>query len=273
MSEKTVRYEVEGPLAVLTLNRPKKLNAINTEMMADINGAMNQAEEDIKVRAIVLQAEGKSFSAGFDLDDEVWEAKGEQELRATLEQDFDLIMRFWDSPKPTVSAVQGYCLGGGMEMALACDLTVAADNALFGEPEVSIASGVVALLLPWFTGPKLAKELLLTGDTKVPAERIYEMGLINRVVALDELRDNALELAETIAMNDRLSVEITKRAINRSLEIGGMRKALLDAFEADIAIETAESDEAKKFYEVLHKEGIKSAIEWRKEHVKKLSND
>jgi enoyl-CoA hydratase len=92
-------------------------------------------------------------------------------------------------------------------------------------------------------------------------------------VALDELRDTALELAETIAMNDRLSVEITKRAINRSLEIGGMRKALLDAFEADIAIETAESDEAKKFYEVLHKEGIKSAIEWRREHIKKLSND
>ena len=273
MSEKTVRYKVEGPLAVLTLNRPSKLNAINTTMMADLNEAMNQAEEDIKIRAIVLQAEGKSFSAGFDLDDEVWEAKGEGELRATLEQDFDLIMRFWDSPKPTVSAVQGYCLGGGMEMALACDLTVAAENALFGEPEVSIASGVVALLLPWFTGPKLAKELLLTGDTKVPAERIYEMGLINRVVALDELRDTALKLAETIAMNDRLSVEITKRAINRSLEIGGMRKALLDAFEADIAIETAESDEAKKFYEVLHKEGIKSAIEWRREHIKKLSND
>jgi len=272
MSEKTVRYKVEGPLAVLTLNRPSKLNAINTTMMADLNEAMNQAEADIKIRAIVLQAEGKSFSAGFDLDDEVWEAKGEGELRATLEQDFDLIMRFWDSPKPTVSAVQGYCLGGGMEMALACDLTVAAENALFGEPEVSIASGVVALLLPWFTGPKLAKELLLTGDTKVPAERIYEMGLINRVVALDDLRDTALKLAETIAMNDRLSVE-TKRAINRSLEIGGMRKALLDAFEADIAIETAESDEAKKFYEVLHKEGIKSAIEWRREHIKKLSND
>ena len=84
MSEKTVRYEVEGPLAVLTLNRPNKLNAINTEMMADINESMNQAEEDIKVRAIVLQAEGKSFSAGFYLDDEVCEAKGEQELRATL---------------------------------------------------------------------------------------------------------------------------------------------------------------------------------------------
>ena len=113
----------------------------------------------------------------------------------------------------------------------------------------------------------------MTGDTKVPAQRIYEMGLINRVVALDDLRGTALELAETIAMNDRLSVEITKRAINRSLEIGGMRKALLDAFEADIAIETAESDEAKKFYEVLHKEGIKSAIEWRREHIRKLSND
>ena len=272
MNNQFVTYKVKGPLAIITLNRPEKLNAINVSMVDGINEAMDQAEEDHNIRAIVIQGSGKSFSAGFDLDDEVWDTKDHDAIRAVSEDDFDVIMRFWDSPKPTVAAVQGYCLGGAMEIALSCDITVASKEAMFGEPEVSIASGVVALILPWLTGPKLAKEILLMGDKKIAAQRIYEMGLINRVVELDDLNDCALELAESMAMNDRLAVEITKRAINRSLEISGMKEALLDALEADILIETSESDEAEQFNKVLHEKGIKAALDWRREYVKKLSN-
>jgi len=156
-----------------------------------------------------------------------------------------------------------------MEMALACDITIASDDALFGEPEVSIASGVVALILPWLTGPKLAKELLLTADIKISSQRIYEMGLINRITAPENLRDEALTMAETIAANDRLSVEITKKAINRTMEIAGMREALLDGLEADILLETSQSDEAKQFNEILDKEGLKAALAWRRSTVLK----
>ena len=265
----SLTYEVVGPIATLTLNRPDKLNAINSDMIEAINLAMDDAEDNYNVRAIILQAEGRAFSAGFDLDDEVWDSKEESNIRQALESDFNMVMRFWDSPKPTVAAVQGYCLGGAMEMALACDITVASDDALFGEPEVSIASGVVALILPWLTGPKLAKELLLTADIKVSSQRIYEMGLINRITAPENLRDEALTMAETIAANDRLSVEITKKAINRTMEIAGMREALLDGLEADILLETSQSDEAKQFNEILDKEGLKAALAWRRSTVLK----
>ena len=262
-------YEVDGPIATLTLNRPDKLNAINSDMIEAINLAMDDAEDNYNVRAIILQAEGRAFSAGFDLDDEVWNSKEESNIRQALESDFNMVMRFWDSPKPTVAAVQGYCLGGAMEMALACDITVASEDALFGEPEVSIASGVVALILPWLTGPKLAKELLLTADIKVSSQRIYEMGLINRITAPENLRDEALTIAETIAANDRLSVEITKKAINRTMEIAGMREALLDGLEADVLLETSQSDEAKQFNKILDKEGLKAALAWRRSTVLK----
>jgi len=265
----SLTYEVDGPIATLTLNRPDKLNAINSDMIEAINLAMDDAEDNYNVRAIILQAEGRAFSAGFDLDDEVWDSKEESNIRQALESDFNMVMRFWDSPKPTVAAVQGYCLGGAMEMALACDITIASDDALFGEPEVSIASGVVALILPWLTGPKLAKELLLTADIKISAQRIYEMGLINRITAPENLRDEALTMAETIAANDRLSVEITKKAINRTMEIAGMREALLDGLEADILLETSQSDEAKQFNEILDKEGLKAALAWRRSTVLK----
>ncbi len=205
MSEKTVRYKVEGPLAVLTLNRPSKLNAINTTMMADLNEAMNQAEEDIKIRAIVLQAEGKSFSAGFDLDDEVWEAKGEGELRATLEQDFDLIMRFWDSPKPTVSAVQGYCLGGGMEMALAC--------AVFGQTVsyVFLDDGVYQLLkhqdargIDSKTLGKALETLNLYGieNVCVDADSLSERGIQDSELVLDVKPVSRAPLVELIDQAD-----------------------------------------------------------------------
>lgn len=265
----SLTYEVDGPIATLTLNRPDKLNAINSDMIEAINLAMDDAEDNYNVRAIILQAEGRAFSAGFDLDDEVWDSKEESNIRQALESDFNMVMRFWDSPKPTIAAVQGYCLGGAMEMALACDITIASDDALFGEPEVSIASGVVALILPWLTGPKLAKELLLTADIKISSQRIYEMGLINRITAPENLRDEALTMAETIAANDRLSVEITKKAINRTMEIAGMREALLDGLEADILLETSQSDEAKQFNEILDKEGLKAALAWRRSTVLK----
>lgn len=265
----SLTYEVDGPIATLTLNRPDKLNAINSDMIEAINLAMDDAEDNYNVRAIILQAEGRAFSAGFDLDDEVWNSKEESNIRQALESDFNMVMRFWDSPKPTIAAVQGYCLGGAMEMALACDITVASEDALFGEPEVSIASGVVALILPWLTGPKLAKELLLTADIKVSSQRIYEMGLINRITAPENLRDEALTMAETIAANDRLSVEITKKAINRTMEIAGMREALLDGLEADVLLETSQSDEAKQFNKILDKEGLKAALAWRRSTVLK----
>jgi enoyl-CoA hydratase len=150
-----------------------------------------------------------------------------------------------------------------MELAVACDITLAADDCVFGAPEVQFGSGIVAMLLPWLIGPKHAKELLLTGDDRVPAERALALGLVNRVVPAARLMDEALALARRVAANDRLAVKLTKLAINRSLEAAGMRQALLQALELDVVIETTETPESREFNAILRRDGAKAAIAWR----------
>ena len=271
MPYELISYRTEGALAWLSLKRPDKLNAINAEMIAELNHAMDAAEADEAVRVIILTGEGRAFSAGFDLDmgmaeapaDGLPEAIVKAAIRRELTQDFEIIMRFWDCPKPTIAAVHTYCLGSAMEMAVACDITLAAAGCRFGAPEVKFGSGIVALLLPWFCGPKKAKEWLLSGNDRISSEEAEAWGLVNRVVEPEQLIDAARELALEIASNDQLAVRLTKQAINRSLETAGMRLALLDALEADVEIESTETAESRKFNEILKNEGTRAAIAWR----------
>ena len=262
--EPLVLSERRGAVALLTLNRPEKLNAINVPVIEALDAALDAAEADEAVRVIVVAGAGRAFSAGFDLDIGLGEDKPDPAgVRRALENDFRIIMRFWDSPKPTIAAVHGYCLGSAMELALACDLTIAAEDCRFGEPEVKFGSGIVALLLPWLAGPKATKYLLLTGEDRVSAAEAQVMGLVNRVVPAARLLDEALALAERVAANDPQAVRMTKKAINRSLDIGGMRQALLAALEIDVTIETNETAESREFNEILKRDGAKAAIAWR----------
>ena len=264
MGEPLVRSERRGAIALLTLNRPDKLNAVNVPVIEALDGALDAAEADESVRAIVLAGAGRAFSAGFDLDMGVGDGRPDPaDIRRALENDFRIILRFWDCPKPTIAAVHGYCLGSAMELALACDLTIAADDCRFGEPEVKFGSGIVAMLLPWLAGPKAAKYLLLTGEDRVSAAEVQAMGLVNRVVPASSLMDEALAIAQRIAANDAHAVRLTKQAINRSLDIGGMRQAMQHALEIDIQVEASETAESREFNEILRRDGAKAAIAWR----------
>jgi enoyl-CoA hydratase len=160
-----------------------------------------------------------------------------------------------------------------MELALACDLTVASEECLFGAPEVRFGSGIVAMLLPWLAGPKNAKYLLLSGDDRVTARSALDMGLINRVVPVGQALDQTLELARRVAANDALAVKLTKQAINRSLDIGGLREALRQAFETNVSIETSESAESREFNAILKRDGAKAAIAWRSQRASGRSAD
>jgi enoyl-CoA hydratase len=271
MSFTTLICETEGPLAWITLNRPEKLNAISTVMVAELNRALDLAQADDQVRVILLKGEGRAFSAGFDLEPQAAPGQTREEeiaaLKRELHSDFDLIMRFWDCPKPTVAAIHGYCLGGALEMALACDVTIAARGCHLGEPEVKFGSGIVALLLPYLCGPKRAKELLLTGNDRVTAEQAEAWGLVNRVCDADWLVHEARALARQIARNDQLAVRLTKQAVNTMCEIPRMRDALRHALELDVAIETTETEESRAFNEILKKEGARAAIAWRDRQI------
>lgn len=264
MAYETLTYERDGPVGLITLNRPACLNAINQTMVNEVRELLGAVEGDEAVRALVLSGAGRAFCAGFDLKEEAEDKPTDiAGWRRILEKDFDMIMGFWHLSKPTIAAVRGYCLAGGFELALACDITIAAEGTMFGEPELRFGAGIVALLLPWVTGPKQAKELLLTGADRVPAERALAMGLVNQVVPEGQELETALALARDIAVMDRDAVAMTKSAINRAYEIMGMREALKAGLDTEIMIESLETPERKTFKDIAAREGLKAAIAWR----------
>jgi len=144
---------------------------------------------------------------------------------------------------------------------------VAAEGCRFGAPEVNFGDGIVALILPWVIGVKQAKELLLTGDDNISAQRALAMGLVNHVVAPEDSLAQTLEIARKIAGNDRSAVELTKQAINRSCEIMGMGSALEQNLELAVVIGSQETPESRAFNEVLERDGPKAAILWRREKL------
>ncbi len=259
-----VLFKKYGAVGHIELNRPEKLNAINSEMLDGLTSSLDAALED-DVRAVVLSGAGRSFSAGFDLDMGS-PADGESQpdfLRRELRRYFNGIMRFHDFPKPIIAAVHGHCLGSSMEIAALCDITLAATDCRFGAPEVRFGSGLVCLILPWIVGQKNAREMLFVGSDRISAERAESIGLVNRVLPADELMDAAFAMAKEIAMNDPVAVQLTKKALNRSLDIAGLKKALLEALEIDIEIEVTETPESREFNRILDTEGPKAALAWR----------
>lgn len=269
MPASTIEFEKHGRVADICLNRPDKLNAVNAAMIDELVATLDIAESDEEVRVVILSGNGRAFSSGFDLtmgDGEPGLSEHEF-VRQELERDFDLIMRFWDCPKPTIAAVHGYCLGSSMEISAVCDITIAAEGCRFGAPEVRFGSGIVCLILPWIIGLKHAKELLLQGSADIDASRAEAMGLVNRVVAASHLMQEARTLAAEIALNDALAVRLTKKAIKHSLEMAGMRDALRAALETDIEIETTETPESLAFNEILKSGGPKAALAWRSAQI------
>lgn len=265
MSSSTIEFEKRGPVAEIRLNRPDKLNAVNAAMLEELGVVLDDAEQDGEVRVIILCGNGRAFSSGFDLD--MGEPRAgiskSEFIRQELKRDFEVIMRFWDCPKPTIAAVHGYCLGSSMEISAVCDITIATEDCRFGAPEVRFGSGIVCLILPWIIGLKNANEILLEGSTSIDAGRAQAIGLINRVVPAAKLMEQARSLAGELSLNDPVALRLTKKAIRRSVEIAGMRQALAEALETDIEIETTETPESKTFNAILASDGAKAALAWR----------
>jgi len=260
----TIVFEILDGVARITLNRPERANALNGAMLEEIGRALDAAESDAGVKAIIVRGAGAAFSSGFDLKEQMERRPtGVEQWRPILRKDFDTVMRFWHCPKPTIAAVRGPCLAGACELALACDLTIAAEDAFFGEPELKFGAGIVVMILPWIVGPKAAKEIILTGEDRVSAQRAREIGMINRVVPAAELDEAALRLARHIAAIDPQLVKQTKRAINRGMEAQGMLEALEAALEIDLGIEGAGSPDKAQFMDIARREGLKAALAWR----------
>ena len=264
MNFKTIELSQQGPVALLGLDRPDKLNAINAAMIEEINRALDEIESNDSILAIVVHGNGRAFCSGFDLQAGVAANRStEAEWRAAIDADLELIMRFWHSPKPTIAAVHGYALAGGFEIALACDMTVCDSTSLFGEPELRFGSSIVALLLPWYVNPKRAKKMLLTGQDRMTAEEALQHGIVNEIVEVGEVLKRGLALAREVALMDPDSVRMTKQAINQTYEIMGLGKALRMGADTSVKIETLETELRKQFNQILRSEGMKAALAWR----------
>jgi enoyl-CoA hydratase/carnithine racemase len=264
MDYQTILYERRGPVARLTLNRPRVLNALSVELIREFGHAFDRLEADAEVRAVVLSGAGRAFSAGYDLKESgAQKVSGVVEWRQRLERDLRFTLRVWDCPKPVIAAVHGYCLAGACDLAMMCDLTIAAEGTLFGEPEIRFGSGVVTLVMPWVIGMKKTRELLYTGFDRVTAEEALALGLVNRVVPSDRLEAEAMALAAEIARNDPEAVKLTKIALNRTYERMGIRDALAMNVELDTIMEAAETPMRREFNRIRDEQGLKAAIAWR----------
>jgi enoyl-CoA hydratase len=243
-----VTYDKRGATAIVTMNRPEYRNAQNSVMTYALDAAFGRAVDDDEVKVIVLAGAGKHFSAGHDIgtpgrDVDVhydntaiiwWDHVGRDggDLRYAREMEVYLGMcrRWREIPKPMIAMVQGACIAGGLMLAFVCDLIVATEDAFFGDPVVRMGiPGVEYFAHPWVIGPRAAKEILFTGD-RFSAQRAYEWGMVNRVVASDRLTDETMAIAERIAAMPQFGLALTKRAVNQCEDAMGMRNGMDSVF-------------------------------------------
>jgi enoyl-CoA hydratase/carnithine racemase len=265
MTTPLVTYAVDGRVGVVSLNRPDKLNAISADLKRALLERFHEADRDPATSVVVLRAEGRSFCAGYDIAPNPARAARRFNTLAwheSLTDDVALEMTPWDMVKPVIASVQGHCLGGGCELAMMCDLTVAADDAVFGEPEIRFSNVGPALVMPFVIGLKRARELLYLGDT-IDARTALAYGMVNRVVPRAELETATLVLARRIALIAPEALAGTKLAINRGADAAGFRNAIRAGLDVVAPLYAARTEVGLKFDEIREKEGLGAALRWR----------
>ena len=260
-----VTYNADGRVGIVTLNRPDKLNAISVELRRLLVERFHEADRDPATGVVVLRAEGRSFCSGYDISPNPARAARRGNGLAwheSLTDDVALEMTPWDMVKPVIASVQGHCLGGGCELAMMCDLTIAADDALFGEPEIRFSNVGPALIMPFVIGYKRARELLYLGDT-IDAPTALAYGMVNRVVPRAELSAATMKFARRIALISPEALAGTKRAINRGADAAGFRNAIRAGLDVLAPLYAASTEVGLKFDEIREKEGLGAALRWR----------
>lgn len=216
MTYENIKVETRGKVGLITLDRPHALNALNTDLMSEVSAALGGFERDDGIGAVVIAGGEKAFAAGADIK--------EMQPKGYMDAYFGDFIGVWEQVtrcrKPVIAAVAGYALGGGCELAMMCDIIIAADNAKFGQPEIKLGtfpgSGGTQRL-PRAIGKAKAMDLILTGRM-MDVEEAERAGLVSRIVPLDRLLDEALSVAETIAGMSLPSVTMAKEAVNRAFE-------------------------------------------------------
>ncbi|MGE3072988.1 MAG: enoyl-CoA hydratase/isomerase family protein [Dehalococcoidia bacterium] len=244
-----VLYEKRESFAVITLNRPVVLNAINWSITRRLWWALGEAEKDDEVKCIILTGAGRAFSAGGDIQST---PPPDNEPSPSGMQ---INLKIWEMPKPVIAAVRGYAVGQGHELAGMCDMTVASEDAVFGELQIRHSFGPPILVTPFLTGIKQAKEILMLGE-RISAQDALRLGIVNRVVPADDLMATAEDMARKMAALPQKTVRTNKLLVNRSYELQGFRQAL--DYRADPAIAASmgtAAEEPDPHLKVLREQG------------------
>jgi enoyl-CoA hydratase/carnithine racemase len=235
METELVQYDVSEQIATISLNRPEAANAQNRDLLDQLDGCWTRAADDPDVRVIVLRGNGKHFSAGHDIKASAKSYPKKITVADIYETESHMYVGYslkWRNvPKPSIAAVQGVCIAGGLLLAWPCDLIVAADDATFSDPVAAMGIGGVEYHgHTWEFGPRLAKEILFTGRS-ITAEEALRVGMVNRIVPRAELDSATRELALQIARVHPFALRMAKRAVNQTLDIQGFTAAVQSVFD------------------------------------------
>ena len=273
MAFDNILYERRDSIAYITLNRPEKLNAIDGPLLADFQDAIDVVGADPDVRVAIITGAGRAFSAGFDITpnpDAPHPHKGSPEAwRSHLQGLIDSFMKVWNLPKPVIAAVNGYALGGACELVQVCDVKIASEHAVMGEPEIRAGFGPPLLVTPYSVNLATAKELLLTGDT-VDAHEAARIGLVSRVVPHDQLMEECERVARKMCLMSELGMKLTKVAVNRALENMGFLNSIAQNLELMTIFDTSTSPEQEEFNAVAAEKGLRAALNWRDARFREL---
>ena len=274
MADPVVLYETDDKVSVITLNRPDKLNAISAELLDQLLAAFARADAEAATSVVLLRAEGRSFCAGYDIGAKAPEANAPADAPADdwrsdpikahkhLAHQLDFEMVPWNLKKPVIAAVQGHVMGGGCELVMLCDLTIAADNAVFGEPEIRFSSVGPAIVMPAIIGYKKARELLYFGDT-IDAETARQLGMVNRVVPLADLAQASLAWAKRLSLISPEALYATKLAINRGADAAGFTNRIHTGLDVVAPLYATKTELGQRFRDMVAEEGVPAAVRWR----------
>jgi enoyl-CoA hydratase/carnithine racemase len=261
LSLEALRLERSGHVAVLTIDRPARLNSLSPRAMEELASVLDAVDGDRDVRCLVITGSGdRAFSTGFDLDGLAWPERTDEVYRI-VEGNLRTFMRIWDLRVPVIAAVNGYAIAAGANLALICDITIAGANARFGEPEVRHFALSPMLLLPWFaSNRKMAHYLYYSGDT-IDADEAMRLGLVARVVPEGEVLAEAVRMAERIARVPAFAVEATKETLRRTYEAMGFRSALQQHRALDtVMLAAAGIPEREHFFDLMRQGDMKAFL-------------
>jgi enoyl-CoA hydratase len=262
-------YEKSNHIGRIIFNRPKARNAFNRELVEKLNETLEEVTNDDDVHVVVISATGdKAFSAGFDLKESVGDPIIDvPERRINTRLELDTWLKVWDMNKPVVAQVQGYCVGGGLHLALMCDLIIAADDAQFGEPEVAFSYVPDILIEPWKLPPNKAREILFLGEF-IGAEELHRYGTVNRIFPFEKLEEETLKIAKRLAEMPKETMGIAKYQVNKTYEIMGFKNSLDFAAEMFNLCRINQAKLEAQFNEIVNTKGLSAALKWKSEQKK-----